>query len=155
MEPASAVHQTFVLEREYPVSTSKLFAAFTDPDTKRRWFFEGEHHDLLEFKSVATVGGEETASYKMKPGTPIAGVVLTTRGVHLDVAPEHRIVIASSMAMDGRIFSTSMVTFELLPTETGTVLICTHQGAFFEGADGPERREGGWRALLDSLAAVL
>jgi hypothetical protein len=38
---------------------------------------------------------------------------------------------------------------------TGTDLICTHQGAFFEGADGPQMREAGWRSLLDKLSKSL
>jgi uncharacterized protein YndB with AHSA1/START domain len=42
-----------------------------------------------------------------------------------------------------------------LPTETGTDLICTHQGAFFEGSGGPAMREEGWRSLLDALEAEL
>jgi hypothetical protein len=33
--------------------------------------------------------------------------------------------------------------------------MCTHQGAFFEGADGPEMREHGWRTLFDKLAVEL
>jgi uncharacterized protein YndB with AHSA1/START domain len=44
---------------------------------------------------------------------------------------------------------------EFLATEKGTDLICTHQGAFFEGADGPQIREAGWRQLLDQLAHEL
>ena len=31
----------------------------------------------------------------------------------------------------------------------------TEQAAFFEGADGPQMREDGWRKLLDQLAAEL
>jgi hypothetical protein len=38
-----------------------------------------------------------------------------------------------------------------LPSGTGTDLVLTHQGAFFEGADGPEMREAGWRKLLGRL----
>jgi len=30
-------------------------------------------------------------------------------------------------------------------------LICTHQDAFFEGADGPDRREKGWQDILARL----
>jgi hypothetical protein len=47
------------------------------------------------------------------------------------------------------------VTVEFLPTDQGTDLICTHQGAFFEGADGPQIRESGWRTLLERLATEL
>lgn len=45
-----------------------------------------------------------------------------------------------------------LATVEFLPTEKGTGLILAHQGAFFEGADGPQIREEGWRELLDRLA---
>jgi hypothetical protein len=45
-----------------------------------------------------------------------------------------------------------LLTVEFLPSETGTDLILTHQGAFFEGADGPEMRAVGWRKLLERLA---
>ena len=56
------------------------------------------------------------------------------------------------MAMGEKAFSAALATFEFLPSETGTALIFTHQAAFFEGADGPEMREAGWRKLLDRLA---
>ena len=59
------------------------------------------------------------------------------------------------MKRDGKMFSSSQVTFELLETETGTDLILTHQGAFFEGADGPAMREQGWRTLIANLAKVV
>jgi len=42
-----------------------------------------------------------------------------------------------------------------LPTERGTDLIFTDQGAYFEGADGPKMREEGWSKLLDGLAKEL
>jgi hypothetical protein len=42
-----------------------------------------------------------------------------------------------------------------LPTEKGTDLIFTEQAAFFEGADGPQMREAGWRELLEALAREL
>jgi uncharacterized protein YndB with AHSA1/START domain len=92
----------------------------------------------------------------MKPGTPIAGMTITNDTSYQDIVPNRRIVFASTMALDGRSFSVSLVTIELLPAKTGaktgTDLICTHQGAFFEGADGPEMRKDGWRKLLDKLA---
>lgn len=59
------------------------------------------------------------------------------------------------MKMGDRIFSASQVTFELVPTDMGTDLIITHQGAFFEGSDGPAMREQGWNALADKLVAVV
>jgi uncharacterized protein YndB with AHSA1/START domain len=55
------------------------------------------------------------------------------------------------MSIAEKCISASLATFEFLPTGTGTDLIFTHQGAFFEGADGPEMREEGWRGLLNKL----
>jgi hypothetical protein len=59
------------------------------------------------------------------------------------------------MSLGDRPISASLVTIELLPADQGTMLICTHQAAFFEGADGPQMREGGWRRLLDRLTSEL
>ena len=59
------------------------------------------------------------------------------------------------MKRNDRIFSASQVTFELVPTDKGTDLIVTHQGAFFEGSDGPEMREQGWNGLMDKLVEVV
>jgi uncharacterized protein YndB with AHSA1/START domain len=59
------------------------------------------------------------------------------------------------MTLGDRRISASLVTVEFLPTDRGTDLICTHQGAFFEGADGPQMREAGWRHLLEQLANEL
>ena len=59
------------------------------------------------------------------------------------------------MTMGGKRISSSLVTIEMLPTDKGTDLICTHQGAFYEGADGPKMREGGWRKLFDNLETQL
>jgi len=55
------------------------------------------------------------------------------------------------MSLGDRHISASLVTFEFLPTDSGTDLIFTHQGAFFEGSDGPAMREAGWRKLLGQL----
>jgi hypothetical protein len=41
-----------------------------------------------------------------------------------------------------------------VPAGLGTDLIITHQGAFFEGSDGPAMREQGWNVLADKLVAL-
>ncbi len=55
------------------------------------------------------------------------------------------------MTLGDKRISASLATVEFLPAEKGTDLIFTHQGAFFEGADGPEIREAGWCSLLARL----
>jgi hypothetical protein len=59
------------------------------------------------------------------------------------------------MSREDRRISVSLATFEFLGTGLATDLIFTHQAAFFEGSDGPEMREWGWRELFEQLATEL
>jgi uncharacterized protein YndB with AHSA1/START domain len=155
MEERSIIHSTFVIERNYPATPERVFDAFADPAKKRRWFAEGHSHDVEHYEMNFRIGGMEISRYRFREGTPFPGVALSSSGFYLDIVPKRRIVIAHTMAMGDKIFSASMVTLEFSPAEKGTDFICTHQGAFFEGADGPAMREQGWRKLLDQLAGEL
>jgi len=153
MEQQSAIHSTFVIERSYPVKPERVFAAFSDPAKKRRWFVESDHHDVEHFEMDFRVGGKERARFRFKPGTPVQGLACTNDASYQDIVPNRRIVQASTMTLGEKCISASLTTFEFLPSITGTDLIFTHQGAFFEGSDGPEMRKEGWRKLLDRLTA--
>jgi uncharacterized protein YndB with AHSA1/START domain len=155
MENQSVVHNTFVIERSYPQSPERVFAAFADSAKKRRWFAAGEKHDVEEFEMDFRVGGTELHRYRFKDGTPFPGVELKNEWIYQEIVPNRLMVSANAMDLGGKRISATLVTIELLPTETGTDLICTHQGAFFEGSGGPEMREAGWRSLFDALAAEL
>lgn len=152
MEERSVRHSTFGFKRRYPAAPELVFAAFADQSKKRRWFAEGEHHDIEEFEMDFRPGGRERARYRFKPGTPFPGTPLTSDGSYQDIVPNRRVVIASTMTLGDKRISAALATFEFLPARKGTDLIFTHQGAFFEGSDGPEMREAGWRKLLDKLA---
>jgi uncharacterized protein YndB with AHSA1/START domain len=155
MSDRSVIHNTFVIERDFPKSPERVFAAFAEPSKKRRWFAEGENHEVEEFVMEFRVGGAERVLSRFQAGSPFPGVTLTSDGIFQDIQPNSRIVTASRMSLGDRPISASLVTIELLPADQGTMLICTHQAAFFEGADGPQMREGGWRRLLDRLTSEL
>jgi uncharacterized protein YndB with AHSA1/START domain len=123
-------------------SMPEPFAAFADPGQKRRWFGESESHQVEQLDMDFRVGGQEHLQYRFKEGTPFPGVALNNDGSYQDIVCEQRIVSASTMKIGGKRISSALITIEFLPTDKGTDLICTYQGAFFEGSDGPRMREG-------------
>jgi uncharacterized protein YndB with AHSA1/START domain len=155
MQQPSVIHSTFVIERSYPKPTETVFAAFADPAKRRRWFAEADRHEVEDFQMDFRVGGTEKLRYRLDESTPFPGVEIYSEGSFQDIVPNSIIVTASSMTFDGKPISAALVTIELLPTDSGTDLICTHQGAFFEGSDGPKMREGGWHRLFENLAQEL
>ena len=146
MKERSVTHATFTIERSYPSAPQRVFAAFSDPAKKRRWFAEGEEFEVNSFTMDFRVGGTERSSFRVQ------GMDCVNDTVYLDIVPDRRIVIAYTMTLGGKRISSSQATMELLPAEKGTDLIFTEQGAFFEGADGPQMRQEGWTKLLESLA---
>lgn len=154
VEP-KVVHATCVVERSFSQPPNVVFQSLSQADKLRRWMGPGEGTNLIDFQSDFRVGGLQVLKYQMGPKTPIPGVVITNEARFLYIAPDERIVTASTMKRDDSIFSASLVTFELLATDKGTDIIITHQGAFFEGSDGPVLRNQGWNLLADKLAAVV
>lgn len=155
MNQQSVIHSTFVIERHYPATPERVFAAFADPAKKRRWFAEGGSSEVEEFQMDFRVGGNERTIRRFKEGTPFPGVALTSLTNYQDIVPNRRVVFVYTMTLGERRISASLATFELLPVEKGTNLVFTEQAAFFEGADGPQIREQGWRKLLDQLTKEL
>lgn len=149
MNDRSVTHATFVIERSYRTSPERVFAAFSDPVKKRRWFTGEKDSKAEEFEMDFRVGGGERSSFRAQ------GVTCVNDTVFRDIVPGRRIVFAYTMTLGDHRISSSHATVELLPSGQGTELIFTEQAAFFEGADGPQMREEGWRKLLDHLAREL
>ena len=155
MEEPKVVHSTFVVERSFPKPPETVFAAFADPAKKRRWFAPGDQNTVEEFTMDFKEGGTERLKYILGETTPFPGTALINESLYQEIVPNKRIVTASTMKLGDHRISASQVTFELLHTAEGTDLICTHQGAFFEGADGPKIREAGWQTLINNLGKEL
>jgi len=151
MKEKSVIHGTFTIERNYPTTPQRVFAAFSDPVKKQRWFSDPDESPIDEFEMDFRVGGKELKRFQVTK----LGFVCTSHTVYLDIVPDSRIVFAYTMSAGDIRFSSSQATVELFASEVGTLLIFTEQGAYFEGADGPQLREGGWRQLLDQLATEL
>jgi uncharacterized protein YndB with AHSA1/START domain len=155
MKVQSVIHNTFVIERSYPATPAQVFAALSNPAKRQRWLLEGQSHALESFEMDFRVGGHERGVMRFGPQTPFPGTLLIREGDFQDIVANERVVSSSSMTIGEKRCSVSLETFELLPTEKGTDLIFTFQAAYFENADGPAMREGGWRRLLEKLDAEI
>jgi uncharacterized protein YndB with AHSA1/START domain len=146
MSERSIEHATFVLERIYDTPPDRVFAAWSDPEAKARWFDGSEGEVELDFR----VGGRER-----RRGTLPDGREYTFQALYQDIVPGRRIVFTYDMLLDGTRISVSVATVQVRPEGAGTRLVFTEQGAFLDGHETPGRRQQGMGSLLDALAAEL
>ncbi len=149
MTQRSTHHATFVIERAYDASPSRVFNAWADPVAKSRWFgptdaAKGEH--TLEFG----IGGRERLTVSAPDG-----LLYTYDALYQEIVTDRRIVYAYAMDRDEARISVSLATVEIEPAGRGTRLTFTEQAAFLDGADTPAEREHGTRGLLEKLDADL
>ncbi len=150
MSRSSVVHDTFTLERTYPASPARVFAAWADPKLKASWFNQGgewrdESHQL-DFRE----GGLELRAGR----TPDGHSYKYAARFH-DIVPAERIVFSYDMHVDERRISVSVLTVVLQPDGDGTRLTLTEQGAFLDTLDDARARATGFGTLLDALGEVL
>ena len=150
MTERSVSHSTFVVERTYDASPARVFAAWSDPAIKSRWFAGPEEWGPGAFELDFRVGGREIS----RGGQP-GGPVHSYEAHYQDIVPEQRIVYTYDMCQDEARISVSLATVELTPAGSGTRLVYTEQGAFLDGLDSPDQRQQGSGSLLDALGAEL
>ncbi len=146
----TVVHGTFVIDRSYPASPGRVFAAFADPAVKVRWFGDPAIEKAAPHQIDFRVGGRE--SLRDAAG---GGPSFTYDALYQDIVDNERIVYSYEMTMQGKRISVSVATLEFIPADGGTRLILTEQGAFLDGLDTNEAREHGTRGLLEALGRYL
>jgi len=157
MSTRSVIHDTFVIERTYPATPSRVFAAFASEEAKSSWGDTGDLEPPEEQHAGPTefdfrVGGRERFSVKAEDTT------YRYDALYYDIVPDQRLVYCYEMyAGDVRI-SVSVATIEFAKNGDGTALTWTEQGAYLDGIDGaeaPALRQGGTAEMLDGLTSYL
>ena len=155
MSDPTVIHDTFSLERTYPTSAARVFAFLAEPAKKRTWYAYAEGRDVADFEMDFRVDGVERLAIRLGQETPFPGTLVVNASRYEDIVDGQRMVLSGSMTLGERRISSHLVTLELEEVASGTLLRLTHQAAFYEGADGPEMRRGGWEVLLTSLESAL
>jgi uncharacterized protein YndB with AHSA1/START domain len=142
----SIVHHSFTIERRFGCTPEQAFTGFSDPELKRRWFGGAGAGWELDFR----VGGAEVSRGEVPGGGSYA-----YNARYHDIVDGERIVYAYDMTLNDRPVSVSLATFEFHPDGSGTRLVMTEQGAFFDELDDPELRVNGTGGMIDALGRVL
>jgi uncharacterized protein YndB with AHSA1/START domain len=154
MTKRTVTHATFTIERKYGASPTQVFAAWSNPEAKKRWF--ACHDDWVpdKYELDFRVGGREHLT-TVPPGE----VPHVFNATYFDIVPNERIVYAYDMHLGERQISVSLATIEFKPSgrgkDPGATLVFTEQAAFLDGYDAPAEREEGTRVGLDNLDKYL
>jgi uncharacterized protein YndB with AHSA1/START domain len=158
MTDSTQTHATFVLEREYPVPVDRVWAAFADPEIKRKWF-GSDDFVYTDRSDDFRVGGLWIDDGRHRDGDQLSQY----RATYTDIRPNERIVYTYDMWLDGVHASTSIATIVFTPTDDGTAqaarLTFTEQGVHLDGVHGPgpdaaAGRESGTADLLDAISKL-
>ncbi|WP_028065767.1 SRPBCC family protein [Solirubrobacter soli] len=140
----------FTIERTLRQSPDQAFQAFADPELKGRWFRTPDGWTDRAWELDFRVGGSE-----LSVGRDTTGTLHEFRSRYHDIVDGERIVFAYDLLIDGQLISVSLTTIEVHPDGTGTQLVFTEHGAFFDDLEDPAQREHGTGLLLDGLTAFL
>lgn len=148
MTDYSITHADFTLKRSLKSSPAKVFEAFSDKAKKAAWFGD-----------PTADGGEWTFDFR-EGGTEVNsgefhGQSNSFEALYHDIVPDTRIVFSYTMHVGGVKLSASLTTIEFEPEGTGTLIVHTEKGAFFDGHEDPKIREEGTAGILEALAAAV
>ena len=144
----TVTHSTFVLEREYAATPARVFAGFSSKEQREKWFGDPSQPPAVwdfDFRE----GGREYTSGEFH------GQLSIFDATFQDIVENERIVFSYNLHVGDAKLSSSLQTLEFFAIPTGTRLVLTEHGAYFDGNDKPALREGGTRGLLEQLAAVV
>jgi uncharacterized protein YndB with AHSA1/START domain len=152
-------HATFMVTRTYPQPVDKVFHAFSDESTKRRWVAARDHAESATFRMDFRVDGQEFSAFHLPDNArlppEVRGQRITNEAVYQYIATNERILYAYRMTIGGVCMSVSLATVTFEASSKGTKVTFTEQGCYFANADGAGMREGGWNDLLNRLGMLL
>lgn len=141
MEDRSHYHESFSLERLYPKSRAEVWSAWSIREKKAEWLRNPGLE--MDFR----VGGSERGVFRNGADEHVND----TR--YFEIRECERIVMAYSMAVNGRVHTVSLSTITFAEENGATRLGYAEQMCVIPPSDGLPGRQRGWNLLLDALGA--
>ena len=141
------------MTRRFDASPERVFGAWLDPATARKWLFASPVDELYTAELDARVGGKWSITVRR------AGMDYTASGEYLEIDRPRRLVFTFAMLQFSP--NSDRITVEIAPAGSGCMLTLTQ--ADIDIADElrqlPPGVEGGtekgWNDMLEALAAAL
>ena len=150
MSQASAMHTTFVIERQLKADPARAFRAWANPASKQAWFACHGSWTSLEYRLDFRPGGTERNHVADEEG------LLHAFDAHyLDIVDNARIIYAYEMRLGQTRISVSLATVTFEPSSSGTKMVFTEQVVFLDGYPDDGLRLQGTEIGLDNLVAFL
>ncbi len=145
MATATAVKPSLTLKRRFNAPPAKVFAAWTDPEKVSRWMGPGEVK-VLKVESDPRVGGR----YRWLMQAP-SGEQHDVSGVYREVIPDRKLVFTWAWKTTPE--RETLVTVEIKPDGTGSIMTLTHEQFFDE--DTRDRHNQGWTGAIEKMEKYL
>lgn len=139
-EPPVTVRVT----RRFNASPERVFDAWLDVGTARRFLFATPTSEMVRAEIDARVGGS-FVFVDRRNGEDVAHI-----GHYVEITRPRRLAFTFSVEKYSQ--DTNRVTIDIVPSGTGSELTLTHEKVPQEYAS---RTEGGWIMVLDGLAGTL
>ncbi|HVA33613.1 MAG TPA: SRPBCC domain-containing protein [Candidatus Baltobacteraceae bacterium] len=138
-----------VIRRTIKATRERVFAAWTQPETLRRWFAPGEMH-VGDVVFDARVGGRYRIAMMKPDGEPFVAVGC----IREFRAPERLSMTWQWEDDDGKLEGNeTILSLDFYDRDGDTELVLTHEN--FTDADSRGRHEHGWNAILDKLPSLI
>lgn len=138
MSSPGVAHSTFEIVRTFSASVARVFATWSNPEKKQRWFACHDDWRTVQYSLDFREGGSEVNDVM-----DLDGQLHAFRGRYLDIVTDERIVYVYDMYVASSRISVSLVTVAFAARGKQTQMTFTEQVVFLDGhGDAAERREG-------------